>query len=99
MCTVLLPPGVNQISVNKYINIKLLQAFFPGWAWGVKRPDRDADHSLPTSAEIKNMWRYTSTLPLRLHGMNAKILPLATTNTYTFSLTNEATQTEILTSP
>jgi hypothetical protein len=24
MCTVLLPPGVNTIAVNKYINIKLL---------------------------------------------------------------------------
>jgi hypothetical protein len=35
------------------------------WAlpWGVKRPGREADHSLPSSAEIKNAWSYISTLP------------------------------------
>jgi hypothetical protein len=26
----------------------------------VKRPGREADHSPPTSAEVKNMWIYTS---------------------------------------
>jgi hypothetical protein len=26
--------------------------------WGLKRPGREADHSLPTSAEIKNMWNH-----------------------------------------
>jgi hypothetical protein len=81
MCTVLLQPGVNPISVNKYNNIKLLQAFFRGWGSGVKRPERDADQSPPTSAEIKNKWRCTSTLPVRLHGMYRKILPLAAMNT------------------
>jgi hypothetical protein len=28
---------------------------------GVKRPRREADHSPPTSAEVKKMWIYTST--------------------------------------
>jgi hypothetical protein len=28
---------------------------------GVKRPGREADHSPPTSAEVKKMWIYTST--------------------------------------
>jgi hypothetical protein len=28
---------------------------------GVKRPGREADHSPPTSAEVKKMWVYTST--------------------------------------
>jgi len=28
---------------------------------GVKRPGREADHSTPSSAEVKNAWRYTST--------------------------------------
>jgi hypothetical protein len=28
---------------------------------GVKRPGREADHSSPTSAEVKKMWIYTST--------------------------------------
>jgi hypothetical protein len=36
---------------------------------GVKRPGREADHSLPSSAEIKNAWSYTSTFPVRLHGV------------------------------
>jgi hypothetical protein len=28
---------------------------------GVKRPWREADHSPPSSAEVKNAWSYTST--------------------------------------
>jgi hypothetical protein len=34
-------------------------ALFPA----VKRPGREADHSPPSSAEVKNVWRYTSTPP------------------------------------
>jgi hypothetical protein len=30
---------------------------------GVKRPGRQADRSPPTSAEVKNMWIYTSAAP------------------------------------
>jgi hypothetical protein len=30
---------------------------------GVKRPGREADHSTPSSAEVKNAWSYTSTPP------------------------------------
>jgi hypothetical protein len=30
---------------------------------GVKRPGREADHSPPTSAQVKKMWIYASTLP------------------------------------
>jgi hypothetical protein len=36
------------------------------WVPGVKRPVRDADHSPPTSAEVKKMWIYTSTPPYAL---------------------------------
>jgi hypothetical protein len=36
---------------------------------GVKRPGREADHTPPSSGEIKNAWSYTSTLPIRLHGV------------------------------
>jgi hypothetical protein len=32
-------------------------------------PGREADHSPPSSAEIKNAWSYTSTPPIRLHGV------------------------------
>jgi hypothetical protein len=34
---------------------------------GVKWPWREADHSPPSSAEVK--WSYTSTLTIRLHGV------------------------------
>jgi hypothetical protein len=30
-------------------------------AGAVKRPEREADHSPPSSAEAKNAWSYTST--------------------------------------
>jgi len=36
---------------------------------GVKRPDREADHSPPSSAEVNNAWNSTSTPPIRLHGL------------------------------
>jgi hypothetical protein len=36
---------------------------------GVKWPRREADHSRPSSAEVKNAWSYTSTPPIRLHGV------------------------------
>jgi hypothetical protein len=36
---------------------------------GVKRPGREADHSPPSSVEVKNAWRYISTPHIRLHDM------------------------------
>jgi hypothetical protein len=35
----------------------------------VKRQGREADHTPPSSAEVKNEWSYTSTSPIRLHGV------------------------------
>jgi hypothetical protein len=35
----------------------------------VKQPACEADHSPPSSAEVKNAWSYTSTPPIRLHGV------------------------------
>jgi hypothetical protein len=35
----------------------------------VERPEREADHSPPSSAEINNAWRYTSSPPICLHGV------------------------------
>jgi hypothetical protein len=35
----------------------------------VKQPGCEADHSPPSSAEVKNVWSYTSTPPIHLHGM------------------------------
>jgi hypothetical protein len=39
------------------------------YSLGVNLPGREADHSPPSSAEVKNAWSYTSTPPLRLHGV------------------------------
>jgi len=36
---------------------------------GLKQLGCEADHSPPSSAEVKNAWSYTSTLPVCLHGM------------------------------
>jgi hypothetical protein len=36
---------------------------------GIKRPGREADHSPPSGAEIKNAWSYTFTPPICLHGV------------------------------
>jgi hypothetical protein len=38
-------------------------------ALGAKRQGHEADHSPPSSAEEKNAWSYTSTPPIRLHGV------------------------------
>jgi hypothetical protein len=38
----------------------------------VKRPVREADHSPPSSAEVKSPWGYTFTLPVRLYGVVLK---------------------------
>jgi len=39
---------------------------------GVKRPGREVNQSPPTSAKAKNEWSYTSSPPLRLHGVDRK---------------------------
>jgi hypothetical protein len=36
---------------------------------GVKRPEREADHRPPSSAEVKNAWSYTSTPPIHFYGV------------------------------
>jgi hypothetical protein len=36
---------------------------------GVKRPDREADHSFPSSAEVKECVEHISTPPILLHGV------------------------------
>ena len=43
----------------------------------VKRPGREFDQPLPSSAETKNAWRYTSATPIHLHDVGREI--------YTFS--------------
>jgi hypothetical protein len=40
----------------------------PPFQW-VNWPGREADRSRPTSAEVKEMWIYTSTFPIHVHGL------------------------------
>jgi hypothetical protein len=65
-----------QVSVGSRI---FSSTYCPDWIWGpssiliygywglfplgVKRPRLEADHSPPSSAEVKEMWIYTSTPP------------------------------------
>jgi len=35
----------------------------------IKRPGREADHSPPPTAELKNTWSYTASPPIRPHGV------------------------------
>jgi hypothetical protein len=45
---------------------------------GVKRPVREAYHSSPSRAEVKNAWSYTSTPQIRVHG----VVPVAQPSPY-----------------
>jgi hypothetical protein len=51
----------------------------------VERPGRDADHSPPTSTEVRKIWLYTSTPPICVHGVGLIILVKHRDNfTFTF---------------
>jgi hypothetical protein len=50
-----------------------------GIGGGLKRQGREADHSLPTSAEVKRTWIYTSAPLYRLHGVAFSQLNTGTT--------------------
>jgi hypothetical protein len=53
----------------------VLGALFPG----VKRQDREADHSPPDSADVMKMWIYTSTPPICIHSVVLSLLSRGTT--------------------
>jgi hypothetical protein len=59
---------------------------------GVKRPRRAADHSPPSSAEVKNAWSYTPNPPLRLHGV---VLSYSTEQLYLYLLWNPNVQRRV----
>jgi hypothetical protein len=46
------------------LSIRLVNGFFPGVRW----PKRDV-YSHPCNVEVNNKWSYTSSPPIRLHGM------------------------------
>jgi hypothetical protein len=43
---------------------------YQGTFLGVKGPERELHHSHPCTDEVKNEWSYTSTPPVRLHGVD-----------------------------
>jgi hypothetical protein len=43
-----------------------IQRVCGSFSLGIIRPGCEADHSPPSSAEVKNAWSYTSTPPMRL---------------------------------
>jgi hypothetical protein len=68
------PAGVGNVSLHHTASRPVLGPTQPpiqrvpvALSLGVKRPVCEADHLPPSSAEIKNAWSYTSTLPVRLH--------------------------------
>lgn len=40
---------------------------------GINHSGRDADHSPPSRAEVKNEWRSTSALPIRLYSVHTDV--------------------------
>jgi hypothetical protein len=66
--------GVPSVLIPRWDRIWGSSSLLPQWVPGslspeIKRPKREADNSHPPSTEVKNAWNYTSTPPVRLHGM------------------------------
>jgi len=62
--------SVSLVFIMALVPTQPLIQWVPGaLSLGVKRPGREAHHSPPSSAEVKNAWNYTSTPPIRLHGV------------------------------
>ena len=53
----------------------------------VKQVEREADHWLLSTAETKNEWSYTSTPPIRLHGVHKNNFTVTFIFTITFTVT------------
>jgi hypothetical protein len=47
----------------------LLLLFMGALSLRGKRSEHEADHSPPSSAEVKNAWSYASTFPISLQGV------------------------------
>jgi hypothetical protein len=54
--------------LNAYVTFSTSNGYRGALSLGVKRPEREVDHSPPSSAEVKNEWTYTSAPPI-LHGV------------------------------
>jgi hypothetical protein len=64
------PAGDGNFSLHYRVQNGSGAQWVPGaLSLGVKWQGREADHSPPSSAEVKTAWSYTSTPPIRLHGV------------------------------
>jgi hypothetical protein len=70
-----LPAGAGNFSLRHHVQTgsRAHPASYPvgirGSFLGGKAAGNEADDSPPSSAEVNNAWRYTSTPPIRLHGV------------------------------
>ena len=46
----------------------------------IKRAESEVDHTLPSSAEVKNKWSYTSTSHVHLHGIDRNTFKFLSTS-------------------
>jgi hypothetical protein len=65
--------GVSLFTIASRLALRPTQPLIQ-WAPGalsleVKWLGHEVDHSPPSNAEVKNAWNYTSTPPIRLHGV------------------------------
>jgi hypothetical protein len=68
---------LNQLTDFKENNMNVASMDHPTLAFlysgipflGLKGPGHEADHTPPSSAEVKNAWSYTSTTTIPLHGV------------------------------
>jgi hypothetical protein len=60
---------VKVILIIGHLKFVLIHSVPGALSLGVKCLGREADHSYPSSAEFENVWSYTSTLLIRLHGV------------------------------
>jgi hypothetical protein len=75
------PAGAGNFSLHLFISASRLvlahPASYPMGTMvpflGVKQPDREADHSPPSSAEVKNVWSCISTLQYVYMAFNKRI--------------------------
>jgi hypothetical protein len=63
------PAGAGNFSLHHRVHRPPIQRVPGDLFLGLNRPRREADHSHPSSAEVKNAWGYTFTPPTRLHGV------------------------------
>jgi len=57
---------VKVILIVGHLKFVLIHSVPGALSLGVKRLVCETDHSPPSTAEVKNAWRYTSTFPIRL---------------------------------